>query len=84
MCRETCGIFSVCGGGKPVDQLFETSSFVVYQTPSVASTNACRQPILVLDCLDQMPAAVEPEAMLHRSCRDRVRVGGSQFQGRPM
>ena len=84
MCRETCEYFSVCGGGEPVNKLFENGSFISTETTYCRMTKM-RATDLVLDCLDRVPAAdFEPEAMLHRVMPQPGSGGECGLQGRSM
>lgn len=56
LCRETCEYFSVCGGGEPVNKLFENGSFVSSETVYCRMTKM-RATDLVLDRLDRVRAA---------------------------
>jgi len=62
MCRESCEYFSVCGGGEPVNKLFENGSFVSAETTYCRMTKQ-RVTDLVLDRLERVrvpqPAAGE-------------------------
>jgi uncharacterized protein len=62
MCRGRCGYFSVCGGGEPVNKLFENGSFASAETTYCRMTKM-RAADLVLDRLERvrLPAAgLEP------------------------
>ncbi|MGH7095726.1 MAG: cyclophane-forming radical SAM/SPASM peptide maturase GrrM/OscB [Stellaceae bacterium] len=52
-CRESCEYFSVCGGGEPVNKLFENGSFATAETTYCRMTKM-RSTDLVLDRLEQM------------------------------
>jgi uncharacterized protein len=58
LCRERCEYFSVCGGGEPVNKLFENGSFASSETTYCRMTKM-RVTDLVLDRLERvgMPAA---------------------------
>ena len=56
LCRERCEYFSVCGGGEPVNKLFENGSFASAETTYCRMTKM-RATDLVLDRLER----VEPE-----------------------
>jgi uncharacterized protein len=58
LCREGCGYFSVCGGGEPVNKLFENGSFATGETTYCRMTKM-RATDLVLDRLERMPGFVE-------------------------
>ena len=60
-CRESCEYFSVCGGGEPVNKLFENGSFATAET-TYCRTTKMRLTDLVLDRLEQMPGFVEGRA----------------------
>jgi uncharacterized protein len=53
MCRESCEYFSVCGGGEPVNKLFENGSFVTSETTYCRMTKM-RATDLVLDRLERV------------------------------
>ena len=55
LCRERCEYFSVCGGGEPVNKLFENGSFATTETTYCRMTKM-RATDLVLDRLERMPA----------------------------
>jgi len=54
LCRDTCEYFSVCGGGEPVNKLFENGSFATAETTYCRITKM-RATDLILDRLDRMP-----------------------------
>jgi uncharacterized protein len=58
LCRETCEYFSVCGGGEPVNKLFENGSFATAETVYCRMTKM-RATDLVLDRLERMRLPVE-------------------------
>jgi uncharacterized protein len=65
-CRQHCGYFSVCGGGEPVNKLFENGSFASTETTYCRMTKM-RVTDLVLDRLERvrLPAtgvAAQPSA----------------------
>jgi uncharacterized protein len=53
LCRETCEYFSVCGGGEPVNKLFENGSFATSETTYCRMTKM-RATDLVLDRLERV------------------------------
>jgi uncharacterized protein len=53
LCRETCEYFSVCGGGEPVNKLFENGGFATSETTYCRMTKM-RATDLVLDRLEQV------------------------------
>jgi uncharacterized protein len=53
MCRERCEYFSVCGGGEPVNKLFENGSFASAETTYCRMTKM-RVTDLVLDRLERV------------------------------
>ncbi|HEU0155123.1 MAG TPA: cyclophane-forming radical SAM/SPASM peptide maturase GrrM/OscB [Stellaceae bacterium] len=55
MCRDSCEYFSVCGGGEPVNKLFENGSFTSTET-TYCRLAKMRATDLVLDALDRVPA----------------------------
>lgn len=59
LCRETCEYFSVCGGGEPVNKLFENGSFVTAETTYCRMTKM-RATDLVLDRLERVTLAAAP------------------------
>lgn len=63
LCRERCGYFSVCGGGEPVNKLFENGSFATSETTYCRMTKM-RATDLVLDRLERMrQAEAEPRGL---------------------
>jgi uncharacterized protein len=60
LCRERCEYFSVCGGGEPVNKLFENGSFATAETVFCRMTKM-RATDLVLDRLERLPGFVESE-----------------------
>lgn len=58
LCRESCEYFSVCGGGEPVNKLFENGGFATSETTYCRMTKM-RATDLVLDRLERVPAIVE-------------------------
>jgi uncharacterized protein len=54
MCRDSCEYFSVCGGGEPVNKLFENGSFASTETTFCRLTKM-RATDLVLDALERVP-----------------------------
>jgi uncharacterized protein len=58
LCRESCEYFSVCGGGEPVNKLFENGSFATSETTYCRMTKM-RATDLVLDRLERMPDRIE-------------------------
>ena len=57
LCRERCEYFSVCGGGEPVNKLFENGSFATTETTYCRMTKM-RVTDLVLDRLERVPNVV--------------------------
>jgi uncharacterized protein len=57
-CRDTCEYFSVCGGGEPVNKLFENGSFASTETTYCRMTKM-RVTDLVLDRLERVDATGE-------------------------
>jgi uncharacterized protein len=55
-CRKSCEYFSVCGGGEPVNKLFENGSFATSETTYCRITKM-RVTDLVLDRLERVGAA---------------------------
>jgi uncharacterized protein len=68
MCREGCEYFSVCGGGEPVNKLFENGTFVSTETAYCRLTKM-RATDLVLDALEH----VRPSAPV-RQIPDALRI----------
>lgn len=60
LCREHCEYFSVCGGGEPVNKLFENGSFATAETTYCRMTKM-RVTDLVLDRLERVPNFVGNE-----------------------
>ena len=58
LCRDTCEYFSVCGGGEPVNKLFENGSFASTETTYCRMTKM-RVTDLVLDRLERVNATGE-------------------------
>jgi uncharacterized protein len=80
LCRKSCEYFSVCGGGAPVNKLFENGSF------NSAGTSFCdltqKVPIdLILGAFDRLESELnEDEAMkLLRGAMHRAQVLGAQM-----
>jgi uncharacterized protein len=61
LCREHCEYFSVCGGGEPVNKLFENGSFATAETTYCRITKM-RATDLVLDRLERIPELLESGA----------------------
>jgi uncharacterized protein len=57
LCREHCEYFSVCGGGEPVNKLFENGSFATSETVFCRMTKM-RATDLVLDRLESVSGSV--------------------------
>jgi len=58
LCRAGCEYFSVCGGGEPVNKLFENGAFATTETTYCRMTKM-RATDLVLDRLERLrPAAL--------------------------
>lgn len=57
LCRERCEYFSVCGGGEPVNKLFENGSFASAETVFCRMTKM-RATDLVLDRLERVSGPV--------------------------
>lgn len=64
LCRETCEYFSVCGGGEPVNKLFENGAFATSETTYCRMTKM-RVTDLILDRLELVgvPQAAGAAAM---------------------
>jgi len=65
LCRERCEYFSVCGGGEPVNKLFENGTFVSAETAYCRMTRM-RATDLVLDLLDRVELKAGGEIDLAR------------------
>jgi uncharacterized protein len=66
-CRETCEYFSVCGGGAPVNKLFENGAFIGTRTSFCTLTQIVPTDLILeaYDCLEQSwipPQATEAVA----------------------
>jgi uncharacterized protein len=57
LCRESCEYFSVCGGGEPVNKLFENGSFASAETVFCRMTKM-RATDLVLDRLERVSGSI--------------------------
>ena len=64
MCRERCEYFSVCGGGEPVNKLFENGTFVSTETTYCRLTKM-RATDLVLDALERASASPPDHQVLN-------------------
>jgi uncharacterized protein len=53
LCRDSCEYFSVCGGGEPVNKLFENGSFATTETTYCRMTKM-RATDLILDRLERV------------------------------
>jgi uncharacterized protein len=53
-CKEECGYFGVCGGGAPVNKLYEAGSFEATKTGYCKLTQMIPTDI-ILDALDRLP-----------------------------
>ena len=81
VCRRTCQYFSVCGGGAPVNKLFENGSFASGRTSFCDLTQ--KIPIdLILEAFDRLELRVEHEEVaqlvqgaLHRVNRPATELG---------
>jgi uncharacterized protein len=64
LCRDSCEYFSVCGGGEPVNKLFENGSFATSETTFCRMTKM-RVTDLILDRLEQVgvPEAIGGELL---------------------
>lgn len=68
-CRGSCEYFSVCGGGAPVNKLFENGSFTGTETSYCTLTQMVPTD-LILEAYDRLvrnPAAAAPQATLSLS-----------------
>jgi uncharacterized protein len=63
LCREHCEYFSVCGGGEPVNKLFENGGFATTETTYCRMTKM-RATDLVLDRLEQIDLAAADDRAL--------------------
>jgi uncharacterized protein len=66
LCREHCEYFSVCGGGEPVNKLFENGSFATAETVFCRMTKM-RATDLVLDRIERLPGFVQAGAAASHS-----------------
>jgi uncharacterized protein len=57
-CRRTCGYFSVCGGGAPINKLTENGSFATSKTRFCELTQMVPTD-LILDALERVDPALE-------------------------
>ena len=64
MCRQRCEYFSVCGGGEPVNKLFENGTFVSTETTYCRLTKM-RATDLVLDALERASASPPDRQVLN-------------------
>jgi uncharacterized protein len=62
LCRDRCEYFSVCGGGEPVNKLYENGSFATAETTYCRMTKM-RATDLVLDRLERIPELIEDGAV---------------------
>jgi uncharacterized protein len=62
LCRDRCEYFSVCGGGEPVNKLYENGSFATAETTYCRMTKM-RATDLVLDRLERIPELIEGGAI---------------------
>jgi uncharacterized protein len=62
LCRERCEYFNVCGGGEPVNKLFENGSFATAETTYCRITKM-RATDLVLDRLERVANGPESGAL---------------------
>jgi uncharacterized protein len=63
MCRERCEYFSVCGGGEPVNKLFENGTFASSETIYCRLTKM-RATDLVLDALERVQSSASDQPVL--------------------
>jgi uncharacterized protein len=81
MCRDRCEYFSVCGGGEPVNKLFENGSFASTETAYCRLTRM-RATDLVLDALERAatdgsePAVLPGMAVPQSELSDAARLCG--------
>jgi uncharacterized protein len=76
-CRRSCEYFSVCGGGAPVNKLFENGSFASGRTSFCDLTQ--KVPIdLILDAFQRLEGGVEEAKLgeLARQALERARGAG--------
>lgn len=62
LCRESCEYFSVCGGGEPVNKLFENGSFATAETTYCRMTKM-RATDLVLDRLERVTPSAQAQQL---------------------
>jgi uncharacterized protein len=80
VCRQTCEYFSVCGGGAPVNKLFENGSFKTGRTSFCDLTQ--KVPIdLILGAFSRLESRLEEDEVLKlvRSSGHRARGIGVQI-----
>jgi uncharacterized protein len=76
-CRRSCGYFSVCGGGAPVNKLFENGSFASGRTSFCDLTQ--KVPIdLILEAFDRLESRLDQAdlAKLVQGAVHRARASG--------
>ena len=74
-CRQTCGYFSVCGGGAPVNKLFENGSFATGRTSFCDLTQ--KVPIdLILDAFERLEGGLEEANLGELAQRALARARG--------
>jgi uncharacterized protein len=76
-CRQSCDYFSVCGGGAPVNKLFENGSFASGRTSFCDLTQ--KVPIdLILDAFGRLEGSLEEKGIdeLARRALERARGVG--------
>jgi uncharacterized protein len=80
VCRQSCEYFSVCGGGAPVNKLFENGSFKTGRTSYCDLTQ--KVPIdLILEAFNRLESRLEEDEVLKlvRSSEHRARGIGVQI-----
>jgi uncharacterized protein len=79
LCRKSCEYFSVCGGGAPVNKLFENGTFDSARTSFCDLTQ--KVPIdLILGAFDRLESEEDDEVVkLVRDANHRAQVSGTQM-----
>jgi uncharacterized protein len=80
VCRQSCEYFSVCGGGAPVNKLFENGSFKTGRTAFCDLTQ--KAPIdLILEAFGRLESRLDEEEVLKlvRGAEHRARGIGTQL-----
>lgn len=79
VCRQSCEYFSVCGGGAPVNKLFENGSFKTGRTSYCDLTQ--KVPIdLILEAFNRLESRLEEDEVLKLVRSSEHRAGGIGVQ----